>query len=152
MSELLRYTKRDADQINWSQYCTAYGDAEEVPNLLVKLASADEEIAKGAAHDLWCGLCHQHAYISSAALPSYPIMFDILQVSDERLTVEILDIMLGLARCSAPKIEPQGNLDWVIALRKKMINDRSFYFSLINSENVDIREFSASIIEELDAS
>ena len=40
----------------------------------------------------------------------------------------------------------------MIELRKQMIKDRSFYFGLIDSENVDISDFSTSIIDELDAS
>ena len=151
MSELSQHIRRNADLIDWSQYWTAYGDAEVIPGLLEKLASTDTATAKKASHDLWCGLCHQHAYISSAALPSYPIMVDILQVSDNSLIVEILDIIFGLAKCSAPKFGPQGILEWVIDLRQKMIADRSFYVGLTASENDDIRDFSTSIVEELDA-
>ena len=71
------------DEIDWSQYETAYGNAAQdiphfqagktpsVPRSLWDLFSGDRERAIRATGDLWAGLCHQHAYISSAALPAY---------------------------------------------------------------------------------
>ena len=70
------------DEIDWSQYETAYGNAAQdiphfqagktpsVPRSLWDLFSGDRERAIRATGDLWAGLCHQHAYVSSAALPA----------------------------------------------------------------------------------
>ncbi len=62
---------------------------------LLDLASSDHDAAMKATHALWCGLCHQHAYISSAALPAYPFILEVLDSANDDLAVEILDILLG---------------------------------------------------------
>ena len=66
------------DEIDWSQYETAYGNAAQdiphfqcgqtpsVPRSLGELFSGNWNKAMQAAGDLWAGLCHQHAYVSSA--------------------------------------------------------------------------------------
>lgn len=66
------------DEIDWSQYETAYGNAAQdiphfqcgqtpsVPRSLEELFSGDWNRAMAATSGLWAGLCHQHAYVSSA--------------------------------------------------------------------------------------
>jgi len=102
--------EKRVDQINWSDYSTAYGNACVVAKQLKELASTNPKLAMAASHDLWCGLCHQHAYISSAALPAFPLLIDVLKSTDEKLKVEILDIITGIAAlkqrenlCALPK-------------------------------------------------
>ena len=97
------------DEIDWSQYETAYGNAAQdiphfqagktpsVPRSLWDLFSGDRERAIRATGDLWAGLCHQHAYISSAALPAYDFLMIALRELDDELKVELLDIFLGFA-------------------------------------------------------
>ena len=50
------------------------GKTPSVPRSLWDLFSGDRERAIRATGDLWAGLCHQHAYISSAALPAYDFL------------------------------------------------------------------------------
>ena len=102
MPELMKDIEQRINDIDWLQYQTAYGPAEATPGLLYTLASDDLNAALSASHDLWCSLCHQHAYLSSAALPSYPILFQILQQAKDELKIEILDILYGFTKCSHP--------------------------------------------------
>ena len=142
----------DISKTDWQTYSTAYGTASNVPDLLHNLAGADAKIAKTASHELWCGLCHQHAYVSSAALPSYPILMNVLRSTDAELAIEILDILLGFAHCTAPFdiADLPKRPDWMIQLRKLMIADRWVFEQFASSENVDVREFAEMILLELE--
>ena len=148
--------------INWDDYETAYGNAaEDIPYYisigdsrgctpkvacsLMDLFSDDEKTALQASHDLWCGLCHQHAYVSSAALPAFDILFyGLINLSDP-LKVEILDIFYGFAVCTSC-----GSLNtWQGRLRSKLEEKRSYFQSLMKYQNEDIRSFAELIVEEL---
>lgn len=84
------------EAIDWSRYETAYGPAVRVPGQLWLLAKGDHKEAMAASHELWCELCHQHAYVSSAALPALPFLLEVMDGAGEQLAVEILDLLLGL--------------------------------------------------------
>lgn len=145
------------DEIDWSQYETAYGNAAQdiphfqcgqtpsVPRSLWELFSGDRERAMRAASDLWAGLCHQHAYISSAALPAYDFLMLALRELDDGLKVELLDIFLGFAACTRRSAEK----DWERQLREKLANGLPVFAGLAVSENEDIAYFSERIVEEL---
>ncbi len=145
------------DEIDWSQYETAYGNAAQdiphfqagktpsVPNSLWALFSGDRERAMRAASDLWAGLCHQHAYISSAALPACNFLMLALREADDKLKVELLDIFLGFAVCTGRSAET----DWERQLREKLEADLPVFAGLVSSENEDISYFSGRIVEEL---
>ena len=145
------------DEIDWSQYETAYGNAAQdiphfqagktpsVPNSLWALFSGDRERAMRAASDLWAGLCHQHAYISSAALPACNFLMLALREADDTLKVELLDIFLGFAVCTGRSAET----DWERQLREKLEADLPVFAGLVSSENEDISYFSGRIVEEL---
>lgn len=142
------------DAVNWSEFRTAYGAADNVPALLQQLSGADTKKAADAAHELWCGLCHQHAYVSSAALPSYPILVKILRSANSELKTEILDILWGFAKCTAPGFSsnPAQRADWMVELHNKMIADIDVYSTLAAFKNEDISEFAGLIAEELNKS
>ena len=145
------------DEIDWSQYETAYGNAAQdiphfqvgktpsVPSSLWALFSGDRGRAMQAASDLWAGLCHQHAYISSAALPAYDFLMIALREADDKLKVELLDIFLGFAACTGRSAET----DWEKQLREKLEADLPVFAGLVSSENEDISYFSERIVEEL---
>ena len=145
------------DEIDWSQYETAYGNAAQdiphfqagktpsVPNSLWALFSGDRKRAMRAASDLWAGLCHQHAYISSAALPACNFLMLALREADDKLKVELLDIFLGFAVCTGRSAET----DWERQLREKLEADLPVFAGLVSSENEDISYFSGRIVEEL---
>jgi len=124
-------------QINWANYETAFGVADSVPDLIVALASDDKKTSMSAANALWCGLCHQHAYASSAALPSYPFLLEIHKTADVELSIEILDILCGFALCSHPKFPTQSSreLEWRTQLRRDMTQDQSYFSLLFDNED-----------------
>ena len=144
-------------EIDWSQYETAYGNAAQdiphfqcgqtpsVPRSLGELFSGDRERAMRAASNLWAGLCHQHAYISSAALPACDFLMIALRELDDGLKVELLDIFLGFAACTGRSAET----DWEKQLRDKLTSHLPVFAGLVSSENEDISYFSGRIVEEL---
>lgn len=146
------------DGIDWSQYKTAYGNAAEdiphfqvgytpsVPSALKALFSGERERAMSASSDLWSGLCHQHAYVSSAALPAYDFLMLGLRELDDGLKVELLDIFLGFAVCTA---RFSTDAQWPRQLREKLNADRPVFAALAQSENEEIAGFAERIIEEL---
>ena len=145
------------DEIDWSQYETAYGNAARdiphfqagktpsVPSSLWALFSGNRERAMQATGDLWAGLCHQHAYVSSAALPAYDFLMIALRELDDELKVELLDIFLGFAACTGRSAET----DWEKQLREKLTNHLPVFAGLVSSENEDIAYFADRILEEL---
>lgn len=148
---------RKISAIDWSQYETAYGNAAQdiphfqcghtpsVPSSLRALFSGDHDAAMKATSDLWAGLCHQHAYVSSAALPAYDFLILALQEADDGLKVELLDIFLGFAACTGRSAEA----DWERQLREKLKADLPVFAALTASDNEDIAYFSERIVEEL---
>lgn len=150
---------RMIDEIDWSQYETAYGNAAQdiphfqagktpsVPSSLWALFFGNREKAMAAANDLWCGLCHQHAYVSSAALPAYDFLMIGLKELDDDLKVELLDILLGFAVCTE---RFSSDTLWPRQLRNKLKADRPIFAALAESENGDIAYFTESILQSLD--
>lgn len=150
-------------KINWHEFDTAYGNAAEdipyyvatedgrgytpkVASSLLNLFSDHKETALQASHDLWCGLCHQHAFVSSAALPAYDILFYGLQELNDALKIEILDIFMGFAICTS---ETSPVNTWQGQLRGKLKRDTAFFQTLTAHVNEDIACFSRSIVAEL---
>ncbi len=149
--------------IDWCNFETAYGNAAKdnpcyvpdgdnckyIPNiaqLLLDLFSNNRKIALEASNHLWCCLCHQHSFVSSAALPAYDILFYGLQNLDNELQVEILDIIMGFTLCL-----PKGALEtsWQGQLRAKLEKDKYYYEMLTSHTNEDIAVFAQNIVEEL---
>jgi hypothetical protein len=152
------FTKR-VRAIDWDSYHTAYGRADKVPVQLLKLASPDNEKAINATHDLWCGLCHQHVQMGTAALPAIPFILEVLDVASEELTVEILDILLGFAlgsnrqrsidyQIAIGHKDPLPEPEWIAETRSLLIEQRERFEQLKTHKNSDIKEFSVSILEE----
>lgn len=137
--------------VNWAEYQTAYGRAEEVGSQLLALNSAEHDTAMRASHDLWCGLCHQYAYVTSAALPSYPFLVEILNNASEELQIEILDILLGFAVCSKSDNSVAGTeeLNWRNALQSTLMSDIKIYEELARSQNEQVRDFAERIVSSL---
>ena len=133
--------------IDWAKFETAYGTAVNVRNQLECLCFApDESERKDAAHALWCGLCHQHAYVSSASLPALPFLLKILDNSDAATAVEILDILAGFAWCTRPE-QPETLPEWASELRKCLAVELPRFRELAGHLNEDVAAFSESILE-----
>ncbi|WP_097013941.1 hypothetical protein [Anaerocolumna aminovalerica] len=153
--------RKEIKNIDWSQYETAYGNADQdipeylnqskyipkVSRLLLDLFSENKEWAMKATHYLWCGLCHQHAFVSSAALPAYDFLIYGLKNLEDNLKIEILDILLGFSICTAGV-----NLSdsWQGKLRSKLKEDMGYFQKLALNTNEEILSFAESIIEYLE--
>jgi hypothetical protein len=135
--------------IDWTTYHTAYGRADGVASQLLDLASSDHDAAMKATHALWCGLCHQHADISSAALPAYPFILEVLDSANDDLAVEILDILLGFAYCSTRGPEGPSPNEWERELRGKLRQQLPRFVALAKHPNELISYFAEEIVENL---
>jgi hypothetical protein len=133
------------EAVKWAGFETAYGNAANtIPFYLKNLFCTDTKIAMGATHQLWCSLCHQHAYVSSAALPAYDILkVGLLQLSDV-VKVELLDIFLGFADCT--NSESTG---WEAQLWRKLQADSLLFKELSTHTNGLIADFAGKIVERL---
>jgi hypothetical protein len=163
----MRYTFRERlSAIEWSNYKTAYGNAADqhllatsdgketsrwgsVAEQLYELAANDEAKAIEASHHLWCCLCHQHAYVSSAALPAMPFLLEVLERAGEQLKIEILDILTGFARCSRAV---ENQTDWIRELRARLLIERPRFEALAKHPNEEIAEWAEGILAELEPS
>ena len=118
MSSLESYNRR-VKAIQWELYKAAYGSARRIPSQLILLRSPNQKKAIDAAGELWASLCHQQAFISSAALPALPFLAENLEHACETLAAEILDIFYGFALCSEPHAYTQAA---TLGYRKLMLS------------------------------
>jgi len=136
----------EIDNINWVQYETAYSETgEKIAGYLKDLFCGDKSTKMKAIHMLWCSLCHQHAYVSLAALPSYNFLLYALLNLDDDFKVELLDIFTGFAVCTIYQ-----NSKWIYQLRETLKNDLKIFKSFIFHSNEDISYFSKRICEYLE--
>ena len=135
--------------IDWASQESAYGSARDVGRWLIDLQSPDWETAFQASHMLWCSLCHQHAYISPAALPALPFLLEVGKSSGERLLVELLDIFCGFALCSASPVGGRPPGAWVAMVREGLRRELAWFQSLESMRDEDGAAFATSIIESL---
>lgn len=133
--------------VNWNASFTAYGPANDVPELLLQLASDDHVAAKTASHKLWCGLCHQHVSMAPAGYLALPFLLEILDSADELLMVEILDILWGFAQCCT---ETGPNVpDYFEPTRERLISELPRFSLLSKHSDELISNFSSEIIKSL---
>jgi hypothetical protein len=147
--------------VDWTAFHTAYGRADDVPDQLLRLASPDKATAFKASHDLWCGLCHQHVRLGTAALPAFPFILEVLECADDALVDEILDMILGFAKGVNRKRyldfqkcvgrDPMPDPKWVIKLRALLVNEADRFRALGAHPNADIAESANAILQELSA-
>lgn len=141
------------NKVKWANFETAYGNAKStVPFYLNNLFCIDKEIAMYATHQLWCSLCHQHAFISTAALPAYAILKLGLEKLDDDLKTEILDIFQGFSECTrgdyfaSIKRTPQK---WELELRQKLLDDIDLFNALSHNKDEVISQFATTICKDL---
>lgn len=132
--------------IDWSTFETAYGSATWIPHALCLLLEGTKAQSLDASHKLWSGLCHQHAYVSSAALPALPFILDALGSADSDLAVELLDILLGFARCTAGKRAPVG---WQHSLRNALLEAQPLINTFLSNADPDVVAEAELVLEEL---
>ncbi|QDT99900.1 hypothetical protein [Gimesia aquarii] len=132
------------DAICWRDFDTAYKAPESVPLDLKLLMFGDQKQALNASHRLWCGLCHQHAYMSSAAEPALPFLMLVLFESGDLVRVEVLDILLGFVRCQRPDLNFTQRV--LRAIRERRPEIEKFK----ESSNDEVASFAESVCEALD--
>jgi hypothetical protein len=144
LAERMESLKQEIEVIRWQDFDTAYGAPTSVPLDLSLLLFGDQKQALEASHRLWCGLCHQHAYMSSAAEPALPYLMLGLRESNDLIRIEILDILLGFVRCHDPRAEFTDRVFSEIARRRSEIEE------LKRSGNREVVDFAAGICAALD--
>jgi hypothetical protein len=148
--------------IAWGDFHTAYGPAVKVPGQLRRLAGPDRKAALDATHELWCGLCHQHVQVGSAAVPAFPFLLEVLDTADRDMTVELLDILLGFAigvnrqravdfQRSLGRTEVAPEEQWVANLRAALLAELPRFHRLAASPDEDVADFAERIVAELGA-
>lgn len=131
-----------------------------VPNQLLRLAGSDRIEAFAASHDLWCGLCHQHVQVGSAALPALPFLLEVLDSADRNMAAELLDILWGVSKGVNRQRSRQfqraiGRNDhgveeqWIADLRTSLLGELPRFEELVNSTDEEIADFARQIIKEL---
>ena len=146
--------------IAWADFHTAYGPAVKVPDQLRRLAGPDRKAALDATHDLWCGLCHQHVQVGSAATPALPFLLEVLDAADRDMTVELLDILLGFAigvnrqraadfQRSLGRTEVAPEERWVAELRAALLAELPRFRRLAAAADEDVADFAEGIVAEL---
>ncbi len=146
--------------ICWDNFYTAYGPAVKVPDQLRRLAGADRKAALDASHDLWCGLCHQHVQVGSAALPALPFLLEVLESADRDMVVELLDILLGFAigvnrrrfleyQRSLGRTDLVPEAEWIAELRAALVSELPRFEGLATSPDEEVADFASRIVAEL---
>lgn len=154
MDSKIEHLKNEIGKVNWAQYETAYSKTgENIPDYLVDLFCDDKERILKATHMLWCSLCHQHAYVSSSALPSYDFLKYALLNLDDCIKKELLDIFYGFAICTTENNDYRlSDKPWVSHLREKLTKDIEVFRNFICNSDEDISYFAERICECLEDS
>ncbi len=137
---------RAVNGVDWGSFSTAYGKAVNVPDQLLTLVSGDNQTALKASHALWCGLCHQHAYVSSAAVPAFPFLLEALRHCEMTMRTELLDIFAGFVECTNPE-HPEAAGEFQLQLRSMLKAELPYFRTLVGTEGEN--GFAESIVEDL---
>jgi len=155
-NDFLNNIQREIESINWSSISIQYnwfketfGNANNIALNLIDLFGDDDEIAFNATQNLWNILSHQHSHIPSAALIAYDFLIAGLHELNEKLVIELLDILLGFTVCtmdiSSEKFKHKP-LQWEVELKQKLINDLKIFKLLSLCNNNGISYFANEII------
>ena len=136
------------EKIDWQSLNTAYGNANKISGYLKDLVLEDENIQLEVCHKLWCALCHQHAYVSSASEVAFPILISIFSKVSELVQIEMMDIFLGFTICTAPP-HPDAMGDFQKRLRLLIIEQTEWFNTLSQHSNEEIASFSEGVLEYL---
>ncbi len=132
-------------ETDWTGYKTAYGPADEVPDLLEALRSENDEEALHAADKLSGGLCHKGLIVSSSALPALPYILDVLEESCVSVQEELLTLLMGMTDCA----EPDSAVVWERKLAETLRESSAPIETLLQSSNPAIREEAEELMELL---
>lgn len=86
--------------------------------------------------------------MSSAALPALPFLLEMLDQGSAVLQVELLDILLGFARCSHPTDFPPSPA-WIQELRAQLLADRPRLERLAEHPDEAVADFARMVLDVL---
>ena len=84
------------DEINWSQLHHAYGEASNVPVLIRKLLSQDENERDEAEQDLFNCICHQGT-IWEATSYTIPFLWELIKLPETPDKLHVIFLLASLA-------------------------------------------------------
>lgn len=86
----------DLDNINWTQLHHAYGEAGDVPNLIRKLLSTDQDEREAANENLFNCICHQGT-IWEATSYTVPYLLELVKTPETPDKLQIVFLLASLA-------------------------------------------------------
>lgn len=131
--------------VRWDSYETCFGTPAELPRHLRALLDDDPEIARTANNALWSALCFGDEPVASAALPALPFLLQALDLDDRARTIEVLDILLALARGTSE----DGPL-WARRVREALREQRPLLTSATAHPYAEVQHFAELVLAELD--
>lgn len=86
---------RGIDEVDWASMRHAYGSAEDVPALLLGLASADAD-AREIALDGMYGAVHHQGDVYDSTLACLPFLFELVECAEVRERDEIVRLLVSI--------------------------------------------------------
>lgn len=156
------------DQIDWRALSHAYGEADDVPELLRKLAWGDEQTRQDALYSLYGNIYHQGTVYQATAY-AVPFLIEMLQSEAVAGRDKILVLLVHLAsghsywavhqhlsifddiypgRKESPefKAEIAKELDWVKAAYLAVRKGTPVYLQLLEHADADLRMAAAYVL------
>lgn len=95
------------DSVDWSKLSHAYGSADDVPQLLRKLQSADPKDYEDAIYELYGNIYHQGTRYS-ASIAAVPFLYGLLDTKATKDRLQIVQLLVHLALGDVFDKVPQG--------------------------------------------
>lgn len=89
--------KKRLQEIDWSSYQHAYGQANDTPKHLTDLFSGNEKKVDAAVDKLDSSLCHQRLAVSPALEPAIPFLIEALPVLSDENLCQLLELISNLS-------------------------------------------------------
>src|SRR5262245_2170965 len=149
------------DKIDWSELAHAYGAADDVPDLLRSLASADSDERENAFHELYGNIWHQGT-VYAATVQVVPFLLELLESPKVESKDQILVLLAHLARGGSrpdvhqhsPSLEDnaaeQSRQDEIHnAVEKAVTSGESLYVAFLNEPDAALRDSTAYLLASL---
>lgn len=156
------------DRIDWSNLGHAYGPADDVPDLLRSLASADEDERSNAIYELHGNIWHQGTVYQATAY-AVPFLLELLESPKVEGKDELLVLLADLARGTSyhdvhqylshhkeeakeqewqDKIKKE--LGWVSDVKAAVKAGENLYLGLLNDADARMRDAAAYVLASLE--
>ena len=146
------------NSIPWNELEHAYGEADEIPDLIRDLASPEPEIYERALGRLWITVIHQGTVFSSTAYV-VPFFCELLQAPDVQNKTDLLFYLAHIAHGSSyhnanirekehretPEMQQQiaEELRWVQATKDAVSDGYATYLQVLQSSDPKLRAYAA---------